>query len=144
LNHFLIVPHWVFILLALLSIYYDTYDTLYAVMYGVIFGLLIDIVYTDILGVYMFAYPLAVYCVHLLKRYFITNFILTIIMTLIGMFIVEGFIIFAYTLTGFIHIIVKSILIDRILPTVLANIVFFCIIFPIAEPYLLRMRKEQI
>src|SRR5699024_6556101 len=121
LNNFLIVPHWVFIMLALVSIYYDTYDTFYAVVYGVIFGLLIDIVYTNILGVYMFAYPLAIYMIHVMKRYFITNFILTMVMTMIGLLVVEWFIVFTYTLTGSIHIIVDSIFIDRILPTTIAN-----------------------
>jgi len=144
INDFLIVPHWVFIMLALVSIYYDTYDTLYAVIYGVIFGLLIDIVYTNILGVYMFAYPLAIYMIHILKRYFITNFILTMIMTMIGLLVVEWFIVFTYTLTGSIHIIVDSIFIDRILPTTIANMVFLLLMYPVFKPTFLRWQKESL
>lgn len=144
LNNFLIVPHWVFIMLALVSIYYDTYDTFYAVVYGVIFGLLIDIVYTNILGVYMFAYPLAIYMIHVMKRYFITNFILTMVMTMIGLLIVEWFIVFAYTLTGSIHIVVDSTFFDRILPTTLANMVFLLLMYPICKPIFLRWQKEAL
>src|SRR5699024_10705215 len=88
-SSYLIVPHWVFIALALLSIFYDSYDTVNAVIYAAVFGLLIDIVYTDLLGVYMFSYAVGIFVVHLLKRLFIENLLLTILMTVIGLMVTE-------------------------------------------------------
>lgn len=143
-NHFLIVPHWVFVVLILVCVFYDTNETFFAVMYGVIFGLLIDIVYTNLLGVYMFAYPLGIYIVHLLKRLFQTNFIVVLLQTIISLLVVESFIVFAYTLTGSIHIIVESIILDRIIPSVVANVIFLCIMYPILYKHLLKWKKEQL
>src|SRR5690625_3362132 len=51
-----IISHWVFVILIYITIYYDDNLSFNAVVYGVIFGLLIDIVYTNVLGVYMFTY----------------------------------------------------------------------------------------
>ena len=60
----LIVPHWVFIILIFIVIFYDKEDTYYSIVYAVIFGLLIDIVYTGILGIYMFSYGFGIYIIH--------------------------------------------------------------------------------
>src|SRR5690625_4122041 len=64
----LIVPHWVFIILIFIVIFYDKEDTYYSIVYAVIFGLLIDIVYTGILGIYMFSYGFGIYIIHELTR----------------------------------------------------------------------------
>lgn len=144
INHFLIVPHWVFIILVLVSVFYDTNDTFYAVIYGLIFGLLVDIVYTNLLGVYMFAYPLGIYIVHQLKRLFQANFMIVVCQTIISLFVVEIFIVFAYTITGSIHIVVESVILDRVIPSVLANVVFLCIMYPLLQNKLLQWKKEQL
>ncbi|HLR71677.1 MAG TPA: rod shape-determining protein MreD, partial [Pseudogracilibacillus sp.] len=60
----LIVPHWVLIFLIIITLFYDTSETFFSIIYGVIFGFLIDVVYTDVLGVYMFVYPFTLYIVH--------------------------------------------------------------------------------
>src|SRR5690625_3669251 len=66
----LLIPHWVLIYSFLIALFYDHDYTYYSMIYAAIFGFLIDIVYTDILGVYMFAYALGTYIVLLLKRAF--------------------------------------------------------------------------
>src|SRR5690625_666791 len=63
-----IISHWVFVILIYITIYYDDNLSFNAVVYGVIFGLLIDIVYTNVLGVYMFTYCLLIYFFHRLKK----------------------------------------------------------------------------
>src|SRR5690625_6724150 len=56
MSNSIIVPHWVFIFLAFIAVFFDEENTYYSVLYAVIFGLLIDVVYTGVLGVYMFSY----------------------------------------------------------------------------------------
>ncbi|HLR64463.1 MAG TPA: rod shape-determining protein MreD [Pseudogracilibacillus sp.] len=143
-SSYLIVPHWVFIALALLSIFYDSYDTVNAVIYAAVFGLLIDIVYTDLLGVYMFSYAVGIFVVHLLKRLLIENLLLTILMTVIGLMVTEVIIVAAYTLADSINNPVQSIVIDRFLPTLIANLIFLLILYPLVTKTLLKLRKQYI
>src|SRR5699024_7781387 len=88
-TYMLITPHWVFIFLLLITLLYDTNETFFAIIYAVFFGLLIDVVYTGVLGVYMFVYPFSVYIVHLLKRFIQTNLYMTIVISAVSLFIIE-------------------------------------------------------
>src|SRR5699024_3030107 len=69
----LIVPHWLLVFLVLINLFYDTNETYFSIYLGIVFGLLIDIVYTGILGAYMFTYPFTLYLIHLLKRFVQSN-----------------------------------------------------------------------
>ncbi|NMA89959.1 MAG: rod shape-determining protein MreD, partial [Amphibacillus sp.] len=60
----IIVIHAVFLFLVMIKLYYDLETTYYALLGAVFSGLIIDIIYTDIIGVYMFSYALMIYFVH--------------------------------------------------------------------------------
>src|SRR5690625_7220652 len=68
-------PHCILVFLIILSFLYEEIDPQDFIPYAIIFGLLVDIVYTDTLGVYMFAYGLALFTVILLKRILQENII---------------------------------------------------------------------
>lgn len=144
ISQYLIVPHWVLVGLILISIFYDSYETMYAVIYAAIFGLLIDIVYTDLIGVYMFGYSISVYLVHLLKKLFVENLLLTIVIAIIALIFVELFIVFAYTITDSINLSVQSLMIDRIIPTTIANLIFLIVLYPLVTKTLIKWRKKYI
>src|SRR5699024_1059049 len=57
----IITPHWILVFLITLSFLYEEADPQEFIPYAIIFGLLVDIVYTDTLGVYMFDYGLALF-----------------------------------------------------------------------------------
>lgn len=120
----LIVPHWIFIFLLLVNLFYDTNDSYYAIVYGLFFGLLIDIVYTDLLGVYMFVYPFALYVIHLMKRILHTNFLMSIVILIVSLTVVELSIYFIYLLTGMISSPISFFFLNRLLPTIIANVLF--------------------
>src|SRR5690625_894519 len=81
-EYLMIVPHWTLIFLILVAQFYDKEDTFFAIVYAIVFGLLVDIIYTDLLGVYMFVYPLSIYIITLLKRLFQSNLIIASILTI--------------------------------------------------------------
>src|SRR5699024_12722093 len=64
-EHMLIAGHCVFMFLILISLLYDPEETFFAIIYGICFGLLTDVVYTGVLGVYMFIYPMTLYLLHI-------------------------------------------------------------------------------
>lgn len=139
----MIVPHWVLIFLILVSVFYDQESTIYAIVYGVIFGLFIDVVYTSVLGVYMFIYPLGIYITHLLKRVFQRNIYMTMVIAVIVLSIVEIALIFIYSLVGIADSLSWGFLEYRLLPTIIANIIILLVLYPLFSKRLMRWKIEQ-
>ncbi|MBX4373459.1 rod shape-determining protein MreD, partial [Mycobacterium tuberculosis] len=55
-----IIPRFVMLSIVFITAYYSQKM---GIIYGLVFGLLHDIVYTEILGIYLFAYPLFAYLI---------------------------------------------------------------------------------
>lgn len=143
-SDYLIVPHWVLVFLILINLFYDSDETYFSIVYGVFFGLLIDVVYTSILGAYMFVYPFTLYIVHLLKRFLQTNFVMTIIILSISILITELFIYMIYSLVDLIEITIVSFLLHRFVPTLLANMIFLIPIYLFTVKFLKKWHIEHI
>lgn len=143
-SDYLIVPHWVFIFLIFITIFYDKENTYYSILYGFIFGLLIDIVYTGYLGIYMFSYAMVIYLIHGLKKRFYTNILVTIMIGIIGLSLTDIVINLIYSSIGVIDIYWKDYLQYRLLPTILANIIFLIVFYSIARKKLVSWREEQL
>ncbi|GAB3050230.1 rod shape-determining protein MreD [Virgibacillus ainsalahensis] len=131
MGDFIFVPHWVLIFLVFLAIYYDMEATYFSVLYALVFGLLIDVVYTGILGVYMFSYALVVYIIHGLRRMFHGNIFVAILLGVAGIVLADIFINIIYTVVGVSDILWKDYMMYRLLPTMLANLLFLLILYPI-------------
>lgn len=136
-NDIILVSHWVFIFLILIASFFDENNSFYALVFALIFGLLIDIVYTDLLGIYMFAYTITIFIYQQTIRYFQTNFIMVFLFTILSLFLVDHIIYLLYMVIGKISLPWKVYFFQRMLPTLLANIVFFLILFPIFKNRLL-------
>lgn len=141
-NSFLI-PHWVLIFLILITVFYDREHTYVSIFYGVIFGLLIDVVYTEVLGIYMFSYAFTLYIIHVLKKVFHENFYITTFLGMIGVSLADLTIHSIYYTIGKTNLVWDDYLFYRLIPTVLANLVFLMILYPLLKNKLMRWRKEQ-
>ncbi|WP_176447516.1 rod shape-determining protein MreD [Lentibacillus sp. CBA3610] len=141
---FVFVSHWVFMFLILIAIFYDREDTYFSVFYALLFGLLIDIVYTGVLGVYMFSYALGVYLVHGMTKLLHANFFVTLLLGTAGLILAEIFINFIFSVTGIAELAWQDYLVYRLVPTVMANIVFLLILYPFTIKRLVKWKEEQI
>lgn len=139
----LIVPHWVFLFLLLIGLFYDSNDTFYSILYGIIFGLLIDIVYTGVLGIYMFIYPFALYVGYLLKRLLQTNIHMTILIAIVTMTVIEIFLVFVFSVVGMVETTASHFIVRRLLPTLLANILFLIPLYFLSVKTLKSWGKKQ-
>lgn len=139
----LIVPHWVLIFLILIGLFYDSDETFFSIIYGIVFGLLIDIVYSGILGVYMFVYPFSLYIAHLLKRLLQTNLHMTILIAIISMIVVEILLLFIYTVVGIVETTPSLFIVHRLLPTLLANVLFIIPLYLLSARTLKNWSQEQ-
>lgn len=127
---YMIVPHWLFVILIYIAIFYDRNDTYYAVLYALIFGLLFDVVYTGVLGVYMFSYALVIYIVRGLKKLLQGNFYVLLLLSAFGIAIAELSIYTIFVVIGLVDMPIETYLLNRLIPTVLMNLLFLIVIYP--------------
>ncbi|WP_082233702.1 rod shape-determining protein MreD [Halobacillus massiliensis] len=132
-SELLVTPHWVLCMVMLVAIFFDKDNTYFCVWYGIIFGLLIDVVYTGVLGVYMVTYAFTAYVVHGLKKFFHANFIASTLLAIAGVAFADTLL---YIIYSFVEISAMNwghYLILRMLPTLLANVIFFVILYPLVK-----------
>ncbi|WP_205601348.1 rod shape-determining protein MreD [Virgibacillus sp. YIM 98842] len=130
-SELLIVPHWVLIFLVLTAMFYEKDTTYFSIIYALIFGLLIDVVYTGVLGVYMFSYALVIYLVLGLRKVFHGNIYVSLLLGIISVMLADVAIHVIYSAAGVIQMVWNDYAIYRLLPTVLSNIVFILILYPL-------------
>lgn len=140
----IIVSHWVFVFTFYIALYFDTDKTYNGVIFAAIFGLLIDIVYTNILGVYMFAYFVSIYLVFIMGRSIRVNLLGAILLGIVGLTIVDSIIYFIYYFIGVTYISLGDYAYYRLLPTVLANIVFLIMLYPLLYKRLAHWQERQL
>jgi len=140
----IIISHWVFIFTFYIALYYDTENTYHGVIFAAIFGLLIDIVYTNILGVYMFAYFVSIYLIFIMGRSIRVNLLGAILLGIVGLTIVDFIIYFIYYFIGVTYIAIDDYAYYRLLPTILANIIFLIILYPLLYKRLARWQERQL
>ncbi|WP_087971805.1 rod shape-determining protein MreD [Oceanobacillus rekensis] len=144
MGNLMIVPHWVFAFLVYMAIFYDKDYTYYSIGYALLFGLLIDVVYTGVLGVYMFSYGLAIYIVHGLKKILQGNFYVVVLLGTVGVLLADLFIYLIYTSVGIVDMVFQDYTLGRMLPTILSNIVFILLLYPFCAKRLARWQWEQL
>ncbi|WP_226036538.1 rod shape-determining protein MreD [Aquibacillus saliphilus] len=143
IGDWIVVPHWLLVLLVLVTIFYDKENTYNSIIHAIIFGLLIDIVYTNVLGVYMFIYAITIYSIHELKKILHTNYFVALLMTIIAVGIADIGIYFIYFFIGAIELFWKEYLMIRLIPTLIANILFFLICYPFVKRKLVKWTIER-
>lgn len=139
-----IIPHWALAVLLYCALFYDHENTYYSVLYAAIFGLLIDVVYTSVLGVYMFSYTLVIFLIHSLKGRFHGNFYVTMLLGIFSIALADLIIHFIYLTAGLTDIVWNGYLLQRMLPTVLLNLVFLILLYPILTSRFERWQHEQL
>ncbi|WP_428909269.1 rod shape-determining protein MreD [Niallia sp. Krafla_26] len=130
-NEKIIVPHFLIVVIIFAAIYGDRKQGL---IYGLIFGLLFDIVYTEIIGIYLFIIPLVTYIAAWMMKLLQTNILVVGIVTLIGIALLELGVYEMNFLIGLTRMDFTSYLQVRLLPTLLFNGIFIAIVaFPLKK-----------
>lgn len=140
---FYITPHWLLLFLILVIAYVYPVDATVPIIYAAISGLMIDIVYTGVLGVYMFVLAIAVYVAYLLNRLLQANFLMIALIALLSMFVMEVSLFAIYTMLGFLTMSVKDFFLLRFIPTIIANLLFIAIIYYPSKQLLLWTKDSE-
>ena len=95
---FIFVPRLLMIGILFLAIYGGK---THGIIYGFIFGLLYDVFYTEIIGVYLYLFPLLAYLTAKLMKALQANLLISSIVTLLGVCVLE---LAVYEMNFLIHI----------------------------------------
>ncbi|WML59581.1 rod shape-determining protein MreD [Neobacillus sp. PS2-9] len=139
----ILVPHFLFVALLFLTIFVGKKK---GVIYAAIFGLLFDVVYVEIIGIYLFLYPFISYLVSKIMHIMQANFIIAFLVSLFAVALLE---VGVYEMDYLIHVTsldFMSFLTLRFYPTLLLNAAFIILAgFPLKrlfENHLESLRDE--
>ncbi|MEH7504251.1 rod shape-determining protein MreD [Neobacillus drentensis] len=94
----ILVPHFLFIAILFLTIFVGKKQ---GIIYAAIFGLLFDIVYVEIIGIYLFLYPFISYLIYKLLQVWQSNIFTAFLAALLGISLLE---IGVYEMNSLIHV----------------------------------------
>ncbi|GAA0601507.1 rod shape-determining protein MreD [Virgibacillus siamensis] len=139
-----IVPHWILAFLVMMAVFHDRENTYMSILYGLIFGFLIDIVYTGVLGVYMFTYAVVIYIVHGLTKLLHANIFGVTVLGIVGLVLAEALINVVFSFVGLSEMEWSMYLVYRMLPTVLANLLFLLLVYPFMSKWLVDWQQDNL
>ncbi|MCF6138095.1 rod shape-determining protein MreD [Pseudalkalibacillus berkeleyi] len=125
-NETIIIPRFVVIMVCFIGMYITP---MRGVLYGVAFGLLYDLIFTDLIGVYMFSMGLTAYITTFIARYFHGNIFVTLFVMIIGLSAFEFLVFGLYTLIDIANMNLEIFVYQRYLPTLLLNCVFVVLVY---------------
>lgn len=122
----IVVPYFMMIFVLLLTVYGSRK---YGMMYGAILGLGYDVVYTEILGVYMFLLPFLAYVLAKCMKVLQSNWMIVMVLLFLFVGIAEVILYELNVLMSFATFHFSVFAERRLLPTALLNSVFILFFF---------------
>ena len=117
------VFHFLFIFLVLVTIFFERSHTYYVILFSLIFSIMIDILYTGVLGVYLFSYSITLYVVRIFMKVFHSNFYVVLLMMLIGIALTEHIVYFLYKIILVHDMPWNDFIADRFITTLSWNVI---------------------
>ncbi|WP_188206287.1 rod shape-determining protein MreD [Alkalibacillus aidingensis] len=142
LSNLYYIPHWTLILAALMVVFYDQEHSYVGLLNGIVFAFIIDLAYTNVLGVYLLGYGIALYLIHVLKRFFHRNMLVMLLFIVIALVSADFIIYGLYLVIGQISLDLNDYLLSRLIPTVMINILFLLLIYPIFAKRFSKWKQE--
>ncbi|WP_058307246.1 rod shape-determining protein MreD [Gracilibacillus massiliensis] len=128
-DDWMIVSHFMFLFLIYVTIYFEKTTTFYAIAFSIIFSFIVDIVYTDVIGVYVFAYTLVLYVIRVFMKVLQSNFIIAILITIFGIVTTDILIFFLYNIIQIHQLSWEAYWQNRLIPTGIWNLIAGLIIY---------------
>ncbi|MGM9926557.1 MAG: rod shape-determining protein MreD [Bacillus sp. (in: firmicutes)] len=114
------VPRFLIIFFTFFAVYGNNRS---AIWYSMVVGLLFDIVYTEILGIYMFVFPVVTYLVCKAMKILQNNIFMVSVIALVAIALTEVIVYFVNAILGFAPMSLQVFSTIRLLPTLLLNLV---------------------
>jgi rod shape-determining protein MreD len=121
-----LIPRFVMMIIICISIYLSRVQ---AVFYGLVFGFLHDIIYTDLIGVYLFSMAFTVYIIGMVKRFFYPNLLTSLFLALLGAGILDTMVYGLYAIINVVSLSFENFAYERLFPSLLLNGVIFVLMY---------------
>ncbi|WP_163537895.1 rod shape-determining protein MreD [Gracilibacillus sp. YIM 98692] len=119
-----ITPHFLFLFLVYITVFFDRSHTYYGLAFAVLFGFTIDLIYTDILGIYLFVYASVIYVVREIMKLLHANFLVVMLISIMGILATDILAYFLYNIIQVHDQIWQVYWKNRLIPTFIWNILF--------------------
>jgi rod shape-determining protein MreD len=140
-DNIVLIPRFTMIIVGFIAIYLTPGR---GIVYGLIFGLLYDIIFTNLIGVYTFSIAFVAYVLVFIARFFHGNLFITLVVSLIGVSMLEFLVYGLFTLIGLIDVQIDIFAYQRLFPSLLLNGAFVLIVyFPLKKWLLQYILIEQ-
>ncbi|MFC4320947.1 rod shape-determining protein MreD [Litchfieldia salsa] len=127
----LLVPHFLFVTIVFISIRGNRNE---GMLLGAIYGLMFDIVYTGILGLYLFSFPLIAYVISKLAGILQNHIVIISILSIVSVVILEFFVFGVNSLIGYTTITMNTFIERRLISTAILNGIFVILLsYPLAK-----------
>jgi rod shape-determining protein MreD len=117
----ILVPHFLLIVILFLTVFGDKKR---GIIYAFIFGLLFDVVYTEVIGINLFMFPVIAYIVGNLMRILQSNIIVATITSIFGIALLELGVYELYYLLNITSMNFSTFGEIRLIPTLILNCIF--------------------
>ncbi|RIN87287.1 rod shape-determining protein MreD [Mammaliicoccus sciuri] len=124
---FIIVPRLTFLYILIIAVYKNPKV---AIILAIVTGIFTDIYYGGIYGVYTFGYAIFVIMMDKLFKVFYRDILMMVILLISSVVLLEIWVMVFYGFLGIASINIGSIILFRLIPTVVFNLICLIIIFP--------------
>jgi rod shape-determining protein MreD len=120
------VPRFVMIIIVIITMY-SKFSI--GISYAIVLGLLYDLMYTNLIGVYMFAFPFISYFVSLTMKLLHINVVTVTALSIFSIVILDFYVYGVQLLIGGTTLQVMEFLNSRLFPTLVLNIAFVILLY---------------
>ncbi|NGX74950.1 rod shape-determining protein MreD [Staphylococcus sciuri] len=124
---FIIVPRLTFLYLLIIAVYKNPKV---AIILAIVTGIFTDIYYGGIYGVYTFGHAIFVIMMDKLFKVFYRDILMMVILLISSVVLLEIWVMVFYGFLGIASINIGQIILFRLIPTVIFNLICLIIIFP--------------
>lgn len=140
--NFLIIPRFAFVIVIVISVFFGRTT---GMIYGLILGLFQDVVYTHILGVYIFSMAFITYLLGFSYKIFQKNVFLLIFTAIFGTILLDYLVFGIYSMVGITNLFHERFFYERLLPSLVVNGAFLVIIvYPLRKLLYFLQNKDDI
>lgn len=139
-GHLIFVPRFLMIFFVFFTVF-GNYRK--AVIYSAVAGFLFDVVYTEILGIYLFVLPIITYLISKLMKILHNNLFMVSLMSIVAVAMLEIIVYGFNFILGFAHMSFQEFASVRLLPTLGMNaIIVILVAYPIRK-FIVKYATEE-
>ncbi|KHF40939.1 rod shape-determining protein MreD [Halalkalibacter okhensis] len=134
-----LVPRFLVVMIVFIGIHFGRYSS---IVYGLVFGFIYDIVYTQLLGVYMFGFGLIGYAFAYNYKQIQDSLLLQLLFATVAVSLFEYYQYGLYRLIGLADLQAALFFHERFLPGLIVNVAFAIIIYYPAKKLFSHVQKQ--